>query len=164
MIRAYQACDYEQVKDVFWETSTRREFASAEERQQFQRQYLDDYLTQLAFVAVEDELVLGYVVGQLDTLSTELSWPPHLNIFRAEYARFPGHLHINCRAESQGKGLGSQLLHVLESAMQSHSVKALHLLTAVGSRNVNFYKKCGYEEVCIKQWKAAQLIMLGKVL
>ena len=59
VIRAYQAHDYQQVAEVFWETTSRTQFTSVTERQQFQNQYLDYYLNQVAFVAVECEQVLG---------------------------------------------------------------------------------------------------------
>lgn len=164
MIRAYQARDYGQVTDVFWETTTRQEFSNETERRKFQVQYLDDYLDQLAYVAVEEGVVLGYVVGRADTLLVEATWAPHLEIFRTEYEHYPAHLHINCRTIAQGKGLGGQLLAALEKDLFARGVKGLHLITAADARNVNFYKKYGYLEVAQKPWKTAQLIMLGKIL
>ncbi len=164
VIRAYQAHDYQQVAEVFWETTTRVQFASETERQQFQNQYLDDYLGQVAFVAVEGEQVLGYIIAQLDTLKTEATWAPHLAIFREDYASYPAHLHINCREASQGKGLGGQLLAALENDLLARGVKGLHLITAADARNVNFYKKYGYLQVALKPWKSTDLIMLGKIL
>lgn len=164
VIRAYQAHDYPQVKEVFWETTTRVQFASDAERQQFQNQYLDDYLKQVAFVAVEDGQVLGYIIAQLDTLASESTWASHLAIFREEYARYPAHLHINCRSAAQGQGLGGQLLAALEKDLLARGVKGLHLITAADARNVNFYKKYGYLQVALKPWKTAQLVMLGKIL
>lgn len=164
VIRPYKAQDYSQVVEVFWETTTRKEFASETERQQFQHQYLDVYLDQLAFVAVEHHQVMGYIVGQLDTLKTEASWPAHLSIFREEYTQYPAHLHINCCNASQGKGLGGQLLAALETELRGLGVKGLHLITAAEARNVNFYKKYGYLEIAQRPWKTAQLLMLGKIL
>ena len=164
MIRAYQAHDYPQVAEVFWETTTRVQFSSATERQQFQNQYLDDYLHQVAFVAVEGEQVLGHIIAQLDTFATESTWAPHLAIFREEYARYPAHLHINCRSAAQGQGLGGQLLAALEKDLYARGVTGLHLITAADARNVNFYRKYGYLEVSQKPWKSAQLMMLGKIL
>jgi GNAT superfamily N-acetyltransferase len=164
VIRAYQAHDYQQVVEVFWETTTRTQFSSVTERQQFQNQYLDDYLSQVAFVAVEGEQVSGYIIAQLDTFKTEATWAPHLAIFREEYARYPAHLHINCRSATQGKGLGGKLLAALENDLLARGVKGLHLITAADARNVSFYKKYGYLQVALKTWKSTELMMLGKIL
>lgn len=164
VIRAYEAQDYSKVLEVFWETSARKEFPSVAERQQFQHQYLDAYLDQLAFVAVEHNQVMGYIIGQLDTLKTEASWPAHLHLFREEYIQYPAHLHINCRSAVQGKGLGGQLLAALEAELRARGVKGLHLITAADARNVRFYKKYGYLEIAQRPWKTAQLLLLGKIL
>lgn len=164
LIRRYEAQDKTQVEEIFWETSGRTEFASAEERRLFQHQYLDDYLSQVVWVAVEGTSVLGYILAQLDTLATESSWAAHLHLFRDHYQQYPAHLHINCHSAAQGKGLGGKLLVALEQELSSQGVKGLHLITSATARNVGFYKKYGYLEISRQPWKATELLLLGKIL
>ena len=164
LIRPYQANDLKQVEEVFWETSARKEFASDEERRQFQHQYLDAYLSQIAFVAIEGDQVLGYIIAQRDTLASESSWAAHLALFKDCYQQYPAHLHINCRTAVQGKGLGGQLLAALEQHLAGLGDPGVHLITAASALNVNFYKKYGYLEVACRPWKQAELLLLGKIL
>lgn len=164
MIRPYQASDLTQVEEIFWETSARKEFANEQERRQFQHQYLDVYLSQIAFVAIEGEQVLGYIIAQQDTLASESSWAAHLALFQDCYGQYPAHLHINCRSAAQGKGFGGQLLAALEHHLARLGASGVHLITAASARNVHFYKKYGYLEVARRPWKEVELLVLGKIL
>ena len=164
MIRPYQSADKKQVEEIFWETSARSEFATPEERQQFQQQYLDSYLSHVAFVAIDGDQVMGYVIAHRNTLESEATWAAHLGLFKDCYQQYPAHLHINCRAAAQGQGWGGKLLAALEHELAKLTVCGVHLITAASARNVNFYKKYGYLEVARRPWKQAELLLLGKNL
>jgi ribosomal protein S18 acetylase RimI-like enzyme len=111
----------------------------------------------LAFVAEDDGVVAGYVLGAADTRAFELAcereWWPAL---RSRYAlgvypanspddriarlihvptetsadvieRYPAHLHIDLLPRLQGRGFGRRLLETLFAAMRAGGVPAVHL-------------------------------------
>ncbi len=163
LIRPYQPSDYSRVVDIFWETSARREFNSTSEREKFQQQYLDDYLTQIALV-YETQNVAGYVVATLDTLGMREKWPLHLALFEDLYARYPAHLHINLTSELRGQGVGSQLLAALEKVLKEHHIPGVHLITSGAARNVSFYLHNDYSHKVERLWNDHPLLFLGKTL
>ncbi len=163
LIRPYQSSDYSRVVDIFWETSARREFSSTLEKEKFQQQYLDDYLTQIALV-YETQTVAGYVVATLDTLGMREKWPLHLNLFEDLYARYPAHLHINLASGLRGQGVGSQLLAALEKVLGEHKCTGVHLITSGAARNVSFYLQNDYSHKVERLWNDHPLLLLGKTL
>lgn len=163
LIRPYHLSDYSRVVEIFWETSARHEFNSADEREKFQKQYLDDYLLQIALV-YEAHKVAGYVVATLDTLGMHAHWPPHLSLFEDLYLRYPAHLHINLTRELRGQGVGSQLLAALEEVLRGHKTRGVHLITSGAARNVSFYLQNDYSHKVERLWNGHPLLFLGKTL
>jgi len=164
VIRPYEASDFAQLVEIFWETSARTEFASEQEKLAFRQQYLDAYLSDVILVATAGPRVLGYVLCQTDTLGQRSQWPPHLHLFADLYAEFPAHLHINFRAEARGTGLGSALIGALEELLVQCGKKGLHLITAASARNVSFYNKNGFNRQEARDWKGTSLLFMGKTL
>ena len=164
IIRPYELKDFTAVSDIFWETTTRTEFANADERSAFRRFYLDSYLSQVAWVAESEGRVLGYIVATLDTLKDKAQWSAHLSLFEDLYERYPAHLHINFRPEARGLGLGSQLVAALENDLKQRGVPGLHLITAATARNVSFYLKNGFSHRVERLYNGKPLLLLGKTL
>ncbi|NBO39549.1 GNAT family N-acetyltransferase [bacterium] len=161
---------WSRVEAIFFESSVKKTFASAEERDAFRFKYLDWYAkkhSECFFLAVDPDLkVLGYICGSPQTLSApELAvLHPWFSLFASEFAEFPAHLHINCSESARGKGIGSTLLNVFENYLRSMSVAGVHLVTAPDARNVGFYEKNGYEFTKTAEWKTSQLFLMGKKL
>lgn len=164
VVRPLAPTDHSQVEDIFWETSGRSQFATPAERAQFLSQYLTSYFTQLALVAVRDERVLGYIIATANTLAMRPDWAPHMASFEDLYERYPAHLHINCRAEARGLGVGSQLVAALENVLKERGVIGLHLITSATARNVSFYLRNGFSHRVERLWNERPLLLLGKTL
>lgn len=158
------------IDEVFFESSPKKNFASAAEREAFKYKYLDWYAQtypQLFLIALADNSdVMGYICGVPDTrLHPNLAaLHPWFEIFEDCYSRFPAHLHINCAEAARGRGMGSTLLTVFENHLQTDGVKGVHLVTAPDARNVGFYDKNGYKFTKTAQWKGTSLLLMGKSL
>ncbi len=151
----YLSKHYSQVEEIFWLTSART--PALEERVEFRKKYLDDYLGHLCFVALDGERVLGYILCQPDP--STFPWP--LDIFKDFFADYPAHLHINTHPSAQGKGVGAALLHKLEEELILRGVRGVHLVTHAEARNRFFYEKNDYIPV---HETAQKLLLLGKKL
>ncbi len=147
-ILPYEAAFGPQVREIFFESSTKKTFLDVTEKEQFYEKYLGFYLkhfSEFAFVGVESK-VMGYVVAMPVTLDERLlKLQGHLKIFTEEFQEFPAHLHINCHHESRGKGLGSQLVERVVARLRSAKITGLHIITDPNSRNRAFYRKLGFD-------------------
>lgn len=157
------------IQEIFWETSARSDFETPLERQEFLERYLllytRDYPEQV-LVAVENNEVLGYILGVPDTKAASkiLSANAHLELFEELYERYPAHLHINFRSKARGRGLGSLLIQAFEEHLRGQGVNGLHLITSATARNVGFYLKNGFAHKVEKLWNGRPILFLGKKL
>lgn len=129
-----------ELTEIFFESSTRKEFANVEARDVFFYKYVGYYLEHYPeyCLVAWDKRVLGYVLGAPETTGDIFRIQPHLEYFKAEYARFPAHLHMNCHHEARGQGIGGQLV---EGFVKLLSGPGLHIMTGPESLNKNFYRK-----------------------
>lgn len=166
VIRAATPADWDGVVEIFWETTTKRDFADINARVAFQNRYLETYRDECVFVAVDGEGVRGYLVGVTATLAHPeiLELNPHLALFESFYSRYPAHLHINCTEAVRGQGVGGQLLAAFEAYLRAEAVSGVHLITAATARNVGFYLKNGYDHRVERLWQERPLLLLGKAL
>lgn len=160
-----QLGDYKsQVEDIFFESSTKKDFKDAEEKAAFSWKYLRFYLShypEYAWVALLEGRVLGYVLGMPFTQDPTLySIQPHLKAFEEQFKIYPSHLHINCHHEARGKGIGKQLTLKLLEQMKEQGIKGLHIMTGPLSENRQFYEKLGFDFKLEKNG----ILLMGKEL
>ena len=138
----------DQIKDIFFESSQKKEFANEKEKEAFAWKYLDFYKThypQDLWLAVKNNSVLGYVLGMPFTKDTSLySIQPHLKTFEKFFDTYPAHLHINCRHESRGQGVGAQLVFHFLNHYRNQNIGGIHIITGSDSRNRDFYRRLGF--------------------
>lgn len=150
-----------QLSEIFFESSTKKDFKDQAERDAFEWKYLGFYLAhypEYVWLAVEGSKLLGYVLGMPFTHDPSLyQIQPHLKKFETEFSQFPAHLHINCHVEARGKGVGSQLVKRLLEQLTQQQVKGLHIMTGVSSENRHFYRKLGFEFERVKD----QILLMG---
>ncbi len=157
----------QELTEIFFESSTKKDFKDEEERRAFHWKYLGYYLStypQYAWVAL-DKGVLGYLVGTPVSDTSELvSLQPHLAAFKEFYSDYPAHLHINCHARSRGLGIGTLLTLKFIEQLQNEKCKGLHIMTGVGSANCSFYRKLGFDFEQEKPFGTAAIYFMGKSL
>lgn len=156
-----------EVREIFFETSTRKSFKDEEEKDGFFYKYVGFYLKhypELCLVSVDDK-VLGYVVASEDSRGEELNKiQPHMATFESYTADYPAHLHINLHSESQGKGIGSQLVRKVETLLKSKDIKGLHIMTSPDAANQYFYKKLGFDYSVMENFHGYSILFMGKRL
>jgi GNAT superfamily N-acetyltransferase len=137
-----------QVEEIFFESSTRKEFIDNKERDEFLWKYLGFYLThypEYAWVFLSGSKVLGYIIGMPFTHDPTLfSLQSHLKNFESLFIDFPAHLHINCHVDSRGKGVGRCLVEQLLGQLKVENISGVHIMTGHSSENRYFYEKLGF--------------------
>ena len=146
-VETFKTKYWDQLQNIFFQTSSKNEFKTSQEKEQFYQNYLGHYVSnypQTIYLALEGEQVLGYLVICPDTAADLklMASNPHLRQFASYYNDYPAHLHINLHPTSQGMGVGSRLM---QYGLSRARVKGIHLITMENSRNVSFYLKNGFE-------------------
>ena len=133
----------DEVKEIFFESSSKKSFKDETEKEAFFEKYLGYYLRhypELCLVAV-GQRVLGYVVASPVSEGAELEeLQPHLGTFKTHFKKYPAHLHINCHHESRGLGIGSGLINEIEKRLMDLEIRGLHIMTGHDATNQKFYK------------------------
>lgn len=157
-----------QIDDIFFESSTKKDFKSPAEKEAFRYKYLGYYLKNhpdLVVIGMREGRVLGYCLGSLNTTDPELlNIQPHLEIFSDSIQQYPAHLHINTHHEARGQGLGQKLVLDFEKRLQEMKITGLHIMTSPESRNRAFYARLGFDFELELSWKGGPILLMGKSL
>jgi GNAT superfamily N-acetyltransferase len=159
--------DLKELKEIYFESSARKDFKDVAEKDAFYWKYLGYYLQHFPeFVWIaKGERILGYVVAAPASDDPALyKIQPHLEIFKKYFKDYPGHLHINLHNDARGQGLGSKLLLELEKQLQSLDITGLHIMTGVDSRNKNFYTRLGFDFQMALEFSGHPILLMGKSL
>lgn len=166
VIRGFEKKDIPEIRDIFFESSTRKNFKDESERGAFYQKYVGHYLEhfpEFALVAVSGEKVLGYVLGAPRSDAEDLYvLQPHMRLFQQYFTQFPAHLHINCHHEARGLGVGSKLLREFEKLLQQAKIRGLHIMTGPDSQNRLFYKKNGFSDQVELNFQGGPILLMGK--
>lgn len=154
-----------EIRDIFFESSMKKDFKDAKEKEAFYFKYLGFYLErypEYSWIA-QDERILGYVVASPVSDDHEIfDIQPHMKEFKNFLKDYPGHLHINCHAESRGKGVGTKLVERVEAQMREQHISGLHIITETDAVNQSFYKKLGLNSLGELNFKGSALTLMGK--
>lgn len=161
-----------EIEAIFFESATKKDFASAGEREAFRDRWLTRYLACFpddAFVALgPDGAAVGYLIGCPDSAATsvefaEVGYGPHmLPAVAGIVARYPAHLHINMRADARGQGVGQRLVEAFIARLRAGGGKGVHVVTGAQSRAVGFYRKCGFAPLTDTPWPAPGTLALAR--
>lgn len=159
--------DLAELREIFFESSTRKEFADEEEKENFFYKYVGVYLKhfpEYLWVAREGR-ILGYMAGSPVTDEGELlRVQPHLPVFQKFFTNYPAHLHVNFHPDARGMGLGSKLFSQLEKQFQEAGIRGVHIMTGPDSRNKIFYQRLGFDFEVTLDFRGSPILLMGKRL
>ena len=154
---------FDEMREIFFESSARSDFLSEQDKNDFYQKYLGHYLNHyedLVWVALNDEKkCLGYLTGARST-DEFIPLQPHLGVFHDKFAAYPAHLHVNCHKDYRGLGIGKLLLEHFENELKKEMISGYHIVTSKGAINRRFYTKSGFEF----ETQAENLLFMGKEL
>lgn len=158
-----------QLKDIFFHSSSVKQFKDEVHRQEFFQKWCGDYQSlypEFFYLMVDDKSnLLAYLCVCPDTLKgMEHLQLKSLVTFTDEYQKYPAHLHMNTHQDYRGLGLGAMILAGVEADLRMKGIKGLHLITEKTSRNYQFYFKQGFQYVVEKDYQNALLCFMGKEL
>lgn len=160
-----------QFKEIFYLTSSRKQFSSSDERDLFWRswtQYYFDHEPQYIYLAFDESgKVCGYLTGcensarALDEIKKSIS---SYECFSDQFGEFPAHLHINCHPNRQGQGWGRRLVEKFVEDLASKNIRGVHLITSPGEENVHFYSRLNFTHQLGRHWNNHPLLFMGRNL
>ncbi len=158
----------EQVKTIFFLSTSIKEFSTPEKKETFFKRWCGDYITlypEEFFIMVEDEKVLGYLSGCIDSIKarSELNVPA-FDAFADLFLEYPAHLHINFHPDCRGRGLGSVLVNEFCKELRGLNSPGVHLVTSPKAVNVTFYQRLGFKHEVERSFNQMQLLFMGKKL
>lgn len=158
------------LNEIFYEASSVKSFDSDEFRTAFRDRWLGRFLRlygEHTFLAVDSAgQVIGYVVGATDDparneLFEDIGYFAMLSDLTCLY---PAHLHINVAAGARSVGVGARLIGRFCSHVAALGVSGVHVVTADGARNIEFYKRMSFDQVRRFEWQGKDLLMLARRL
>ena len=158
----------QQIQNIFFICSSRKHFDTENARQQFYRKWTEYYYLNCRndiYIAVaEGNHVAGYLMGSRDSakaIDYFTDKVPSYLLFREYFTEFPGHLHINCHPEFQGKGAGRKLISAFVESIRKE-LCGVHIVTSPTDSNVNFYEKMGFTERHMGYINATGVLFMGR--
>lgn len=158
----------EQVNNIFFLSSSIREFSSLEKKNVFFKRWCGDYITyypEQFYILKEEEKVLGYICSCNDSKKAQSQLEvPAYDLFFDQFDKYPAHFHINFHPDCRGRGLGGNLVEELSLELKSKGFSGVHIVTSPGALNVSFYKKHGFSYELIRNFNKNPLLFMGKML
>ncbi len=157
-------------EEIFFLSAAIRDFDGAEQERAFLERWTGYYREcepQRIFLAVSpDGFVAGYLTGCLDSRTAERLYHdiPYYPLFADQFGDFPAHLHVNVHPLWRGRKIGSSLVNAFVEHCEAARVAGVHVVTAVGLRNVGFYQALGFASAVQRPWQDKHLQFLGKSL
>ncbi|WP_454017740.1 N-acetyltransferase family protein [Azospirillum sp. Marseille-Q6669] len=154
------------LEEIFFLSTLRKDFASAEERAAFFRTWTGWYVERAPddvwFAFADDGTVIGYLTGCKDSAgAVDLARIiPRYEVFSDRFAAFPAHLHVNVRPGFRDRGVGRALVDGFAEECRADGLPGLHLVTGVFARNVAFYQRAGFTTAT----QRGPLLFLGRRL
>ncbi|MEI6558395.1 MAG: GNAT family N-acetyltransferase [Rhodospirillaceae bacterium] len=155
---------------IFFETSSRTDFSSPGERQGFLERWTGFYLTrypdEVWFWRDADGVLAGYLTGCRDSAGAAPLFDavPGYPVFEDCFGAFPAHLHVNCRADRQNRGIGARLVEHFTARCRAAGLAGVHIVTAPTARNVGFYQRTGFTHQVTRNFGSRSLLFMGRPL
>lgn len=158
----------QQVKDIFFLSTSIKEFSTPERREAFYKKWCGDYVEiypHSFFVMKEGQKVLGYLSGCINSREAcKALQVPGFELFADQFDFFPAHLHINFHPDCRGRGLGSLLVEHFCQELKRLQIKGVHLITSRSAANVSFYRRLDFKVEIERDYNQRPLLFMGKIL
>ncbi|WDP88310.1 MAG: GNAT family N-acetyltransferase [Desulfobacter sp.] len=158
-----------EMKEIFFATSIRKEFQPPLQKEKYYKTWLGFYLDshpELTLLAILDRRCVGYITGLPDSASEKYLFKMNsaYGVFRNLYNQYPAHLHINCRPNFQGKGIGTILIKSFIDTLLQMNITGVHIVTAHNGRNIAFYKKLDFSFQTTRTFQNRELLFMARSL
>ena len=171
-IRTFPAGDiapglWRAVEEIFFLSAARQGFATAQDRREFLVRwtgYYHECEPEGVFLGIsKDGRVAGYLTGCADSKGASRLYRdiPHYRLFEDCFEAYPAHFHVNCHPDFRNRGIGTQLVGAYQAQCARAGLPGVHVVTAPGSPNVAFYRRCGLDFAVERSWQGRQLLFLG---
>ena len=158
-----------QIKEIFFLSSSVKNFESDEHKETFFKKWCGDYFIHYSeefYLFLDDSnFLLGYLSGCSDSIkSHEVLKVPAQKLFINEFNDYPAHLHIKFHPRARGLGLGSILVDRYCRDLVHKQIVGVHLVTSPEALNVTFYRRLGFTYEVIQEVNGNPLLFMGKSL
>ncbi len=156
--------------EIFFESSSRTEFSSPQDRQNFLERWTSFYLKQYPqdvwFWRELNGEFAGYLTGCRDSSGATALFEsiPGYALFEDCFEEFPAHFHVNCRNERRSSGFGTRLVEHFAALCRADRLAGVHIVTAPTARNVGFYQRIGFTEQVTRSFGTRSLLFMGRRL
>jgi GNAT superfamily N-acetyltransferase len=164
VLRAIKAssADLENIKEIFFEASNKKEFSSEESKKRFFHTWCGQYLEKYPehfLLAKKGGVLLGYCCAHPNSLlALEEFKVPGQSCFEEHFKDFPVHLHINCHKKSRGMGIG----RILIESQAKNFKEGMHIITDKKADNYGFYQALGFNFEVESNFKGHSLLFMGR--
>jgi GNAT superfamily N-acetyltransferase len=154
---------------IFWDNAHTGRFASAAERAAYRELWFARYVRHCpaAFFLALDAAgaTAGYLAGSVVSNAPPMPGPDYYALLPpALLEAYPGHLHVNVRAERRGRGIGAALVAAFLDHGRSGGLAGAHAVTAAGSPAARFFERCGLAPAAEIGWRGRRLAFLAAKL
>lgn len=157
------------IRSIFFESSSRTEFADESEKERFFQRWTEYYLSEYpdwVYLAFDDaNRVLGYLMGCPESLRAVDHYRRSLKsylLFADLFESFPAHLHINLASQARGQGIGGRLIETFVSDLRP--IPGVHIVTFPQARNRGFYLKSGFQFLLEREQDGRKFLFMGRQL
>jgi len=160
---------WRKAEEIFF-LSAAQQFDSETDRKAFLKRWTGYYREcepQWIYVAVlPGRKVAGYLTGCPDSRAAARLYMdiPYYSLFEDQFDEFPAHLHINVHPRWRSRGFGASLVNAFADDCGEAGIAGVHIVTAVGLSNVDFYRNCGFSVAVQRNWRKRKLLFLGRPL
>ncbi len=160
-----------QIKEIFFESSSRKNFKTDLDKETFFKNwtsyYLDNPAQKIWLWQNKNAVTESYLMACCDSKAAKSYYEsriPSYVLFEDLFSQYPAHLHINSSPDVRGQGVGTKLIQHCIEQLRNLGLKGVHLITSPDARNVDFYKKNGFGFSTVRQFKDSELLFLGQEL
>ena len=162
---------WREIEAIFFASSATTTFPSEAVRATFFETWTGYYRAsepeRILLAVASDGTLAGYLTGCADSRGAERLFKDIelYAVFEDLFTAFPAHLHVNCRPDQRSRGVGGRLVDAFIEQCRREKLAGVHVVTAVGARNLSFYRRHGFTHEVTRRWgKDRALLFLGRPL